>query len=93
MGIKYYKVILSLIYQKRKTMTISNLNQLVSEGKKMTIEQKLSDIKLSNYSTIQGFHNVIVKRDNAFVTIHAFHLNMFENIYTLDERLIANRIG
>lgn len=74
-------------------MTTANLNEFVLEGKKMTTEQKMSEIKLSNYDKVLGFHSVIVKRDNVFKTIQAFYLNMFENIYTLDERLIANRIA
>jgi len=74
-------------------MTTANLNELVSEGQKMTTEQKMSEIKLSNYDKVFGFHTVIVKRNNAFKTIQAFYLNMFENTYTLDERLIGNRIA
>ena len=74
-------------------MTTSNLNQFVTEGKKMTTEQKLSNVKLSDYSNVLGFHSVIVKRENAFTTIQAFYLGMFENTYTLDGRLIANRIA
>jgi hypothetical protein len=74
-------------------MTTANLNEFVSEGKKMTTEQKMSEIKLSNYDKVLGFHSVIVKRNNAFKTIQAFYLDMFENTYTLDERLIANRIA
>ena len=74
-------------------MTTANLNQFVSEGKKMTNAEKMSEIKLSNYNKVLGFHSVIVKRDNTFKTIQAFYLNMFENTYTLDERLIANRIA
>jgi len=74
-------------------MTTANLNEFVSEGKKMTTEEKMSKIKLSNYDKIVGFNNVIVKRNNTFKTIQAFYLEMFENIYTLDGRLIANRIS
>jgi len=74
-------------------MTTANLNEFVSEGKKMTTEEKMSEIKLSNYDKIVGFNNVIVKRNNTFKTIQAFYLEMFENIYTLDGRLIANRIS
>ena len=73
-------------------MTTANLNELVSEGKKMTNEQKMSEIKLSNYDKILGFHSVIVKRNDTFKTIQAFYLGMFENAYTCDGRLIANRI-
>lgn len=53
-------------------MTTLNLNQFTTEGQKMTTEQKLSNVKLSNYSNVLGFHSVIVKRDNAFKTIQAF---------------------
>lgn len=74
-------------------MTTANLKELVTEGKKMTTEQKMSEIKLSNYNKVLGFHNVIVKRNNDFKTISAFYLNMFENVYTLDGKLIGNRIG
>ena len=74
-------------------MTTANLNEFVSEGKKMTTEEKMSEIKLSNYDKIVGFNSVIVKRNNTFKTIQAFYLEMFENIYTLDGRLIANRIS
>ena len=31
-------------------MTTANLNEFVSEGKKMTTEQKMSEIKLSYYN-------------------------------------------
>jgi hypothetical protein len=78
---------------KQNKMTTANLNEFVSEGKKMTTEEKMSEIKLSNYDKIVGFNNVIVKRNNTFKTIQAFYLEMFENIYTLDGRLIANRIS
>lgn len=74
-------------------MTTANLNEFVSEGKKMTTEQKMSEIKLSNYDKVLGFHSVIVKRNNTFKTIQAFYLDMFENTYTLDEKLIGNRIA
>ena len=79
--------------QKIKIMTTANLNELVSNGKKMTKEEQMSEIKFSNYDIKLGFYNVIVKRNGVFKTIHAFYLEMFEDIYTLDERLIANRIG
>ena len=79
--------------QKQNHMTTQNLNQFVKEGQKMTTEQKLSNVKLSNYSNVPGFHSVIVKRNNALETIQAFYLNMFENTYTPDGRLIANRIA
>jgi hypothetical protein len=74
-------------------MTTSNFNQFLIEGKKMTTEQKLSNVKLSNYSNVPGFHSVIVKRNNVLETIQAFYLNMFEDTFTPDGRLIANRIA
>ena len=74
-------------------MTTLNLNKFPEEGQKMTTAQKLSNVKLSDYSNVLGFHSVIVKRNNAFTTIQAFYLGMFENTYTLDGRLIANRIA
>lgn len=74
-------------------MTTANLNEFVSEGKKMTTEQKISEIKLSNYDKVLGFHSVYVKRNNAFKIIQAFYLEIFENTYTLDEMIIANRIA
>jgi hypothetical protein len=74
-------------------MTTSNFNQFLIEGKKMTTEQKLSNVKLSNYSNVPGFHSVIVKRNNVLETIQAFYLNMFEDTFTPDGMLIANRIA
>ena len=73
-------------------MTTAELETLVNEGKNMTNEQSMSIIKLSNYEKKVGFHKVIVKRNNILKVIHAFHLDMYENTYTIDGRLIANRI-
>ena len=74
-------------------MTTANLNEFVLEGKRMTNEQKMSEIELSNYDKILGFHAVTVKRNGIFKTIQAFYLAMFENVYTCDGILIANRIS
>lgn len=88
-----YVCIVNLNQDDLKYMTTANLIEFVSDGKNMTTEQKMSEIKLSNYDKILGFHSVIVKRNNVFKTIQAFYLEMFENTYTLDGRLIANRIA
>jgi len=74
-------------------MTTAELNHYIAEGQKLTREQRLANIKLSDYTNITGSDSVIVKRNNAFITIQAFYLDMFENTYTLDGRLIANRIA
>lgn len=59
----------------------------------MPSEQKLlSTITLSNYDKILGHQSVIVKRNNNLIFIDAHELEMFENTYTPDGMLIANRI-
>lgn len=74
-------------------MTTEDLFLFILDGEKLTAEQKMSEIKLANNIIILGFNSVIVRRNNKFKTIHAFNLEIFENIYTLDKRLISNRIS
>ena len=60
---------------------------------------KLSVITFSNYSTCYGYETVYIKRNAGrncgfcgLYAIPASELNIQEDIFTIDGRLIANRI-